>query len=82
MRSNVSDTIITPRAPSSQSCRDARNLLRLTQEELAASADISVSTLRRFERDENVSDYAYKRIVDALANQDITFITGSPQTSK
>lgn len=49
-----------------QVCRDARDLIPLTQEELASAAEISASTLRRLERGEAISDYAARRIVAAL----------------
>ena len=67
---------IEPQALSASACRAARNLLDLTQEELASAANISVSTLRRCERGEPVSDYARKQIVAALEAQGATFIGG------
>lgn len=65
---------IEPQALSASACRDARTLLDLTQEELASAASISVSTLRRFERGEPVSDYARKQIVAALEARGVTLI--------
>lgn len=61
-------------------CRDARALLRLSQEELAELARISVSTVRRIERGDKVGDYPQQRILDALYGAGAVFVeaTGSP----
>lgn len=64
-------------ALSASVCRDARCFLGLTQEELAAAAEISVSTVRRCERGEKISDYASKQILAALEAQGATFIGGT-----
>ena len=61
-------------ALSASVCRDARTFLSLTQEELASVAEISVSTVRRYERGDQVSDYASKRIIAALKAHGATFI--------
>jgi DNA-binding transcriptional regulator YiaG len=53
-------------ALTSSMCRDARALLDITQEELAKAAAISVSTVRRCERGEAISEYAAKQIIAAL----------------
>ena len=65
---------IEPQALSASACRDDRTLLDLTQEELASAASISVSTLRRCERGEPVSDYARKQILAVLEARGATFI--------
>lgn len=60
---------------SPQSCRAARMLLRLSQAELANLAEISVSTLRRFESgDGKASDYAARQILAALEREGILFV--------
>jgi len=57
------------------SCRAARALLRISQTELAAHAEISVSTLRRFENgDGQPSAYAAKQLHAALEHGGILFI--------
>lgn len=57
---------------SARSCRDARKLAKLSQEELAVAAGISVSTLRRFERgDDAIGDYPKQQLSRALANEGI-----------
>lgn len=61
-------------ALSASVCRDARGLLQLTQEDLAQAAGISVSTVRRCERGETISDYAGKRIVAALEERGATLV--------
>lgn len=57
-------------------CRDARDLLRISQKELATLAQISVSTVRRFERGEKVSDYPVRQIQEALESTGIIFVGG------
>lgn len=61
-------------------CRDARALLRLSQEDLAELAGISVSTVRRIERGDDVGDYPQQRILDALDRAGAVFVeaAGSP----
>ena len=60
---------------SPQSCRAARMLLKLSQAELASLAEISVSTLRRFESgDGKASDYAAKQVLAALEREGILFV--------
>lgn len=63
----------TKAALSHAMCRDARRLLHLSQEEMASLANVSVSTLRRLERGERISDYAAQRIFDALVDAGIDF---------
>lgn len=58
------------------SCRDSRDLLRISQEELAKLAHISVSTVRRFERGDKVSDYPRRQIQEALESKGIVFVGG------
>lgn len=60
---------------SGPSCRDARKLLRLSQEEFANSAGISVSTLRRFEAGNTISDYASGAIARAFDEHGVSFLT-------
>jgi transcriptional regulator with XRE-family HTH domain len=68
----------TPIALSGASCRAAREMLRLSQAELASLAGISVSTVRRFENNQHkVSIYAIKQIVGALKKEGALFVTGS-----
>lgn len=55
-------------------CRDARVLLRTSQEELASLAGISLSTLRRLERGDSVSDYPLQQIIAALTSAGIVFV--------
>lgn len=57
-------------------CRDARNFLDLTQEELAAAAEVSVSTVRRCERGDQISAYAGKQILAALEAKGAIFVGG------
>ena len=60
---------------SPQSCRAARKLLKITQAELANLAQISLSTLRRFESgDGKTSDYAARQILAALEHEGILFV--------
>lgn len=60
---------------SAKSCRDARELLRMSKEDLAKRAEISVSTIRRLERgDPSVADYSKKRIAEALAQEGVMMI--------
>ena len=67
-----------PVALSSASCRAAREMLRLSQAELASLARISVSTVRRFESNPHkVSSYAVKQIVSALKKEGALFVIGS-----
>lgn len=66
-------------ALTSSICRDARALLDITQDELAKAAEISVSTIRRCERSEIISDYATKQIIAALEIRGAIFIGGSLQ---
>jgi DNA-binding transcriptional regulator YiaG len=63
-------------ALSPKAYRDARTFLGLSQDELASAAEISVSTLRRCERGDNVSDYARKQITAALEAQGAVFVGG------
>lgn len=58
-------------------CRDARDLLRISQEELAKLAQISVSTVRRFERGDEVSNYSQRQIQAALKSTGIVFLWAS-----
>lgn len=55
-------------------CRDARALLRISQEELAELAGISVSTVRRLERGDAVGDYPQQRILAALEGAGAVFV--------
>ena len=57
-----------------QSCRDARLLLKLSQQELADLAGISTSSVGRFERGEKVSDYAMRRLTEALEKEGAVFV--------
>ncbi len=59
---------------SAQSCRDARAVLKVTQEELAAIAEVSVSTVRRMERGDKVSDYAAGKLTKALEKEGALFV--------
>ena len=64
------------------SCRDARELLRLSQEELANLASISVATLRRFELGGGgSSEYAARQIQLAIEREGILFF-GPGQTPR
>jgi DNA-binding transcriptional regulator YiaG len=57
------------------SCRAARALLKLSQEELARLANISVGTLRRFELGEgSPSPCAAKQILKALEQEGVLFV--------
>ena len=57
------------------SCRAARGLLKMTQEELAKAAQINVSTVRRYEAgDRLLSSYAARQIGLALKASGIVFI--------
>lgn len=60
-------------------CRDARDLLRISQEELAKLAQISVSTVRRFERGEKVSDYSRRQIQAALERKGVVTVAAERQ---
>lgn len=66
----------TALALSPKAYREARTFLRLSREDLASAAEISVSPLRRCERGENVSDYARKQITAALEAQGAVFVGG------
>lgn len=60
---------------SSDSCRAARELLRISQPELADLAGISVSTVRRFESGVGrPSAYAARQLLIALQREGIEFI--------
>ena len=60
------------------SCRAARGLLKMTQEELAEAAQISVSTVRRYEAgDRPLSSYAARQVGLALKKSGIVFIGAS-----
>ncbi|WP_338466246.1 helix-turn-helix transcriptional regulator [Novosphingobium sp. ZN18A2] len=62
------------------SCRAARDLLRLSRADLARLAEVSVSTLRRFETGNGTpSAYASRQILAALKNEGISFIGPSGQ---
>jgi transcriptional regulator with XRE-family HTH domain len=60
---------------SAQSCRDARLLLKISQQELAALAEISVSSVSRLERGERISDYAVGKLREALDKEGALFIS-------
>lgn len=62
---------------SGHSCIAARGLLNISQEELASLAGISLSSVRRLELGEKVSDYANDRVLEALQKRRIQFIGGS-----
>lgn len=57
-------------------CRDARDLPCISQEELAKFAQISVSTVRRFEHGDKVGDYPRRQIQEALESTGIVFVGG------
>lgn len=59
---------------SGHSCVAARGLLNISQEELASLAGISLSSLRRFEQGEKVSDYVSDRVLKALRAEGVQFI--------
>lgn len=60
---------------SPQSCRAARNLLKLSQAELARLAKISTSTLRRFELGTGkASPDAARQILGVLEREGVLFI--------
>lgn len=60
---------------SAHSCVAARGLLKISQEELAGLAGISISTLRRLERgDARVGRHAYDQVLKALQAQSISFV--------
>lgn len=62
-----------PLSPSS--CKAARQLLHMTQQELTSIAGISASTLRRLEGGERrINDYARKSILQALTRNGIVFV--------
>ena len=64
------------------SCRDARELLRLSQEELANLASISVTALRQFELgDGGSNEYAARQIQQAIEREGIHFV-GPGQTPR
>lgn len=60
-------------------CRDARDLLRVSQEELAKLAQISVSTVRRFERGDKVSEYPRRKIQAALESKGVVIVAAERQ---
>lgn len=63
----------SPLSPAS--CRAARYLLKLSQEDLAHIAGVSLSTLRRFESDQvQPNEYASGQILAALEREGIIFI--------
>lgn len=63
------------RVLSAASCRAARELLKLSQEELAALAGVSLHTLRRFEAAEGeTSAYAIGQIMATLEREGILFV--------
>ena len=60
------------------SCKAARELLEMSREELASAAEISVSTLRRFEAGgHRLSDYAAGQILKAFQRQGVLFVGAS-----
>lgn len=60
------------------SCRATRNLLKISQAELAKDADISVSTVRRYEAGTMpLSAYAARQIMTALKKHKIVFVGGA-----
>jgi DNA-binding transcriptional regulator YiaG len=60
---------------SPSSCRAARELLKMSVDELASLAGVSVSTVRRLERGERpVSDYALRSVLNALHGSGVRFV--------
>lgn len=59
------------------SCQSARELLKMSQAELAARAKVSATTLRRFERGESgISAYATKQLKQALSREGVLLLRG------
>ena len=59
------------------SCQSARELLKLSQADLAARAMLSTSTVRRFEAGVGeISDYAKKQLAQTLAREGVLFLGG------
>jgi len=57
------------------SCRASRKLLEISQAELAEVADISVSTVRRYEAGAlSLSEHAANQILAALKKRGIVFV--------
>lgn len=73
----MDDEVQPYRSLSPASCASARALLGLSEEELAAAARISVSTLRRYEAGELAqSAYVLRQLHEALVGQGAMFIAG------
>lgn len=60
-------------------CSDARAFLGLSQEEFASAARVSVSTVRRCERGERISEYASRQILGTFKTLGAVFIAGRLQ---
>lgn len=60
------------------SCKAARELLEMSREELASAAQISVSTLRRFEAGgHRLSAYSAGQILKAFKREGVIFVGAS-----
>lgn len=74
--SNLQRTPVKERssALSASMYRDARALLRISWEEVAELAEVSVSTVRRVKRGDAVGDYPQQRILAALEGAGAFFV--------
>lgn len=73
----MTSAMITTSVLSAKSCRDARDLLGISQKELAQCAGISTSSVSRYERGEKISDYARRKLTEALEKEGAVFVGSS-----